>query len=176
MLLIAYHSHHMFPLAVKYEDQFAKATVTRLHQVAKCDIYSSVHSRSIDALECTSGYWKQNMTSTVRFQAAFTECINARPKVAVIVEIGPHPALKGPVQEILRTLGNSNTVYVPTCIRGQQGYETLDFFIMFSSIGVFGNRNQGNYDVANAALNALAKYRQSSDRPRISVALGALSK
>ena len=117
------------------------------------------------------------MTSTVKFQAAFTECINARPKVAVIVEIGPHPALKGPVQEVLRTLGNYNTVYVPTCIRSHQDYETLDFFIMFSSIAsVLGNRNQGNYDVANAALNALAKYRQSLDLPGISVALGALSK
>ena len=177
MLSTAYHSHHIFPLAVKYEDKLTKAIVTRLHQAAKCDMYSSVHSRRIDASECTTGYWKQNMTSTVKFQAAFTECINARPEVVVIVEIGPHPALKGPVQEVVRTLGNYNTVYVPTCIRSQQDYETLDFFIMFSSIAsVLGNRNQGNYDVANAALNALAKYRQSLDLLGISVALGAMSK
>ena len=53
----------------------------------------------------------------------------------------------------------------------------LDFFILFSSIAsVLGNRNQGNYNVANAALNALAEYRQSLDLPGISVALGAMSK
>ena len=53
----------------------------------------------------------------------------------------------------------------------------LDFFILFSSIAsVLGNRNQGNYNVANAALNGLAEYRQSLDLPGISVALGAMSK
>ena len=53
----------------------------------------------------------------------------------------------------------------------------LDFFILFSSVAsVLGNRNQGNYNVANAALNGLAEYRQSLDLPGISVALGAMSK
>ena len=53
----------------------------------------------------------------------------------------------------------------------------LDFFILFSSIAsVLGNRNQGNYNVANAALNGLAEHRQSLDLPGISVALGAMSK
>ena len=55
--------------------------------------------------------------------------------------------------------------------------DQLDFFILFSSIAsVLGNRNQGNYNVANAALNALAEYRQSLGLPGISVALGAMSK
>ena len=55
--------------------------------------------------------------------------------------------------------------------------DELDLFILFSSIAsVLGNRNQGSYNVANAALNALAEYRQSLDLPGISVALGAMSK
>ena len=55
--------------------------------------------------------------------------------------------------------------------------DQLDFFILFSSIAsVLGNRNQGNYNVANACLNSLAGYRQSLDLPGISVALGAMSK
>ena len=125
MLSTAYHSHHMYPSAVEYEDKLAQATVTPLHQAAKCDMYSSVHGRRIHASERTPGYWKQNMTSTVNFQAAFTECISARPKLAVIVEIGPHPALKGPVQESLRTLSVSDLIYLPTCMRSQQDYENL---------------------------------------------------
>lgn len=53
----------------------------------------------------------------------------------------------------------------------------LDFFILFSSVAsVLGNRSQGNYNVANTFLNALAEYRQSLDLPGISVALGAMSK
>ena len=55
--------------------------------------------------------------------------------------------------------------------------DPLDFFILFSSIAsVCGNRNQGNYNVGNTFLNALAEYRQSIDRPGISIALGAMSK
>ena len=55
--------------------------------------------------------------------------------------------------------------------------DRLDYFILFSSIAsVLGNRNQGNYNVANAALNAIAEHRQSLDLPGISVALGAMSK
>jgi len=55
--------------------------------------------------------------------------------------------------------------------------DELDFFILFSSIAsVCGNRNQGNYNVGNTYLNALAEYRQSLDRPGISIALGAMSK
>ena len=54
--------------------------------------------------------------------------------------------------------------------------DTLDFFILFSSIAsVLGNRNQGNYNVANTYLNELAEYRQTLDLPGISIALGAMS-
>ena len=54
--------------------------------------------------------------------------------------------------------------------------DKLDFFILFSSIAsVLGNRNQGNYNVANTYLNALAEYRQTLDLPSISIALGAMS-
>lgn len=42
--------------------------------------------------------------------------------------------------------------------------DPLDFFIVFSSIaGILGNRDQGNYNVANTFLNALAEYRQWCD-------------
>ena len=54
--------------------------------------------------------------------------------------------------------------------------DRLKFFILFSSIAsVLGNRNQGNYNVANTYLNALAEYRQTLDLPAISIALGAMS-
>ena len=54
--------------------------------------------------------------------------------------------------------------------------DELDHFILFSSIAsVCGNRNQGNYNVANTFLNALAEYRQENGRTGVSVALGAMS-
>ncbi len=54
--------------------------------------------------------------------------------------------------------------------------DNLDFFIMFSSIAsIFGNRNQGNYNVGNTFLNALASYRHSMRLPAVSIALGAMT-
>lgn len=55
--------------------------------------------------------------------------------------------------------------------------DQLDFFILFSSIAsVLGNRGQGNYNIGNTFLNALAKYRRSIGWTAVSVALGAMSK
>lgn len=54
--------------------------------------------------------------------------------------------------------------------------DNLDSFIMFSSIAsVLGNRNQGNYNVGNTFLNALANYRHSLRLPAVSIALGAMT-
>ena len=56
-------------------------------------------------------------------------------------------------------------------------HDDLEFFILFSSIAsVCGNRNQGNYNVANTFLNALAEYRQNMNKTGIAIALGAMSK
>jgi hypothetical protein len=56
-------------------------------------------------------------------------------------------------------------------------HDRLDFFILVSSIAsVLGNRGQGNYNIGNTFLNALAKYRRSIGLTAISVALGAMSK
>jgi KR domain len=54
--------------------------------------------------------------------------------------------------------------------------DQLDFFILFSSIAsVLGNRGQGNYNVGNTFLNALARYRRFIGLTAVSIALGAMS-
>ena len=115
----------MLPLATKYVDKLVQANVAPLRENAKCVMYSSVYGRRIDALEATASYWKQNMISTVQFRGALEECINGHPNPAAIIEIGPHPALKGPAQETLSTLRKSHVGYLPTCMRGQNDFESL---------------------------------------------------
>lgn len=121
----------MFPLASNYNDKLVQAKVTPLREDAKCNMYSSVYGRRMDAFECTPSYWKQNMVSTVKFSAALEDCIDGHANAAAIIEIGPHSALKGPTQEILHALGKSHIGYLPTCMRGQMDFETL-----LSSAGV----------------------------------------
>lgn len=121
----------MLPMALEYDHELVQANVTPLHDKAKCAMYSSVYGRRIETSECTPSYWKQNMTSTVRFSEALEQCLNGHPNAAAIIEVGPHSALKGPAHEILHSLGKSHVRYVPTCMRGQKDFETL-----LSSAGV----------------------------------------
>ncbi len=58
----------------------------------------------------------------------------------------------------------------------QTAADTLDFFVLFSSIAaLFGNPMQASYAAANAYLDALAEYRRASGRHSLSIAWGLLS-
>ncbi len=54
--------------------------------------------------------------------------------------------------------------------------QSLDFFVMFSSIAsLFGSAGQGNHSTANAFMDALAYHRQSMGLPGLSIHWGAIS-
>lgn len=105
----AYHSHHMQPLAPQYHERLSHAGVGFHPGPAQCQMFSSVTGRDIEPSELTSSYWVNNMTSTVRFSAAIEKCMDESSLDTAFIEIGPHPALRGPTLEVLRALGRDNT-------------------------------------------------------------------
>ncbi len=123
--LPAYHLHHMLPVACLYEKALVNAQVSARFLQSSCDMFSTVTSQEISPEDITAAYFKQNLTSTIQFASALTECLHKHHEINTILEIGPHPALKGPPQEISRSLGKSQIEYFHTCFREQNCLETL---------------------------------------------------
>lgn len=111
----------------------------------------------------------QSVLASLRLEAPIKGVIN----LAMILGDAPMVSMTGEEWDrALRVKIDSSWILYEETMEDE-----LDFFILFSSIAsVCGNRNQGNYNVGNTFLNALAEYKQSLDRPGISIALGAMSK
>lgn len=88
-------------------------------------MFSSVTGREVTSEDCSPSYWKQNMGSTVQFAPALTECLKFHPETSIILEVGPHPALKAPLQETLRNLDKDSIDYHHSCFREQDDFDSL---------------------------------------------------
>lgn len=122
----AFHSHHMLPLAPPYKAALEACKHFKTRN-GTCRMFSSVTSQAADFRRMGAPYWAENMVQPVRFADALTGILldeDENQLVDVLVEIGPHPALKGPGRQVLSFL-TMNLPYVATLQRGQPAYESL---------------------------------------------------
>lgn len=106
----AYHSHHMEPIAQPYHEALCNAQLDGTQQGDLDFIaYSSpvTGTRVFSAEEIADPeHWVRSMVQPVRFVDAFTDLVlgdfdPSGSSVDVILEIGPHTALGGPIKDIL---------------------------------------------------------------------------
>ncbi|KAI0179166.1 ketoacyl-synt-domain-containing protein [Hypoxylon sp. FL1284] len=140
---VAYHSPHMKLIAELYQSMIADVELKEIDN--NVEFFSSLRSRKVNADELGPIYWVENLTNPVRFTTAMKAlCEESEPDL--LIEIGPHAALKGPIMQILKTLAPSAAkapIYIPTLLRGRdasetmlelagqlfvRGYEGIDFF------------------------------------------------
>jgi acyl transferase domain-containing protein len=122
----AFHSHHMLPLAFAFQQALA-STEAFSPKPAKIPMFSSVTARDSGARLMDGTYWSDNMTGRVRFSDALTSMVlndNEEPAVDILVEIGPHPALKGPSKQTIKALG-LDLPYVASLDRKIAAYDSL---------------------------------------------------
>ena len=126
---VAYHSHHMDLVSGKYEELLGEIHPT---PCASVDFFSSLKGCKVDPTSLTTSYWVENLKSPVLFSPAATElCETTRPDnkrgVDILVEVGPHSALQGPVRQILQALeGKYDTVRsLPSLKRNEHGPTSL---------------------------------------------------
>ena len=95
---VAYHSEHTRLVADDYGASLCDIEFTPQSDV---QIFSSVSGRLIDAQSIVPRYWVDNFVSPVEFSAAFSSLVHKqKDSDLVILEIGPHNALQGPIRQI----------------------------------------------------------------------------
>ncbi|KGO65245.1 Acyl transferase/acyl hydrolase/lysophospholipase [Penicillium italicum] len=96
----AYHSHHMLPCGDAYIRSLRACGIhVNRDRDTSCTWYSSVSpGKAMDPTEeLQDTYWKDNMTNAVLFAEAMKSASNDHLNIAL--EVGPHPALKGPATQ-----------------------------------------------------------------------------
>ena len=129
----AYHSYMMKEIGALYQDLltplFADAS-SETPTTAK--MYSSV-GHSPDELRIFEGrtdwaaYWRQNLEQPVQFSGALASLAEKEGGKLHLIEVGPHSALKGPIQQIRTSIGldKNSLPYVPTLVRKEDADECL---------------------------------------------------
>jgi len=108
----AYHSHHMAPCAAPYQRALQACNIQPREPGNQCAWYSSVYpgtrmGTAVGQLEDLKGeYWKDNLLRPVLFAQALETAVamNKTELFNMVIEVGPHSALKGPASESLASL------------------------------------------------------------------------
>ena len=149
----AYHSHHMQPSSTPYL-QSLKACRIQVRECSEdCRWFSSVF---VDDELCETGletlsssYWNDNLLNPVLFAPAVENALATAGPFDMVIEVGPHPALKGPTTQILKSALGSSLPYSGTLRRGVDAIEAFsggigyfwEYFGAKSSIDFDGYRN-----------------------------------
>lgn len=145
----AFHSHHMEPLAPAYEKALNECTLYKTESEQRdVRMVSSVTARVLRGGDVSAAYWVRNMVGAVRFADALTSVLlddDEEQAVDILLEIGPHPALKGPSQQVASEL-KLDVSYLGTLTRNRPAFECL--------LETAGQLFTANYLVDLVAVNA----------------------
>ncbi|KAL6719986.1 hypothetical protein ACLMJK_001907 [Lecanora helva] len=119
----AFHSHHMLP----YAETLTQLTNETTPRPATCRMVSSVTGQAIQGPEMTGAYFARNLTGKVRFAEAVTGMLfddEAEQDIDIMIEIGPHPALKAPSRNTIQSM-KLDVSYLETLNRGSPAFESI---------------------------------------------------
>ncbi|OIW24709.1 putative polyketide synthase [Coniochaeta ligniaria NRRL 30616] len=124
---VAYHSHHMNLVAKEYRASIAKLAAPTPTGVR---FHSSLYGHLIDGTELQPNYWVDNLTCPVRFSEALQSMLEPvgdhKTGVNMLIELGPHSALQGPIKQILKAVGGpaAKISYASALVRKKDAVES----------------------------------------------------
>ena len=162
----AYHSPHMRSVAQGYLERIGHISppidkAANDDDVNRTAMFSSLTGKLVTAEELNAEYWVSNMCAPVEFSAAFSALLTHTGQLAGgrgkkvpirwggFVEIGPHAALQGPVQQIVAASTSKtakDAMYMSMVLRGKDATNT--------SLTAAGQLWDLGYDVDLMAVNA----------------------
>ncbi|RYP70067.1 hypothetical protein DL771_005684 [Monosporascus sp. 5C6A] len=130
----AYHSHHMSVLGGDYSDSLTDGLV-KLQNAGVLDpsqkyphipwVSSVTPDKGSAGLQPDPSYWRSNLESPVQFSSAVRKLMALEDTpIDLLIEIGPHAALKGPYNQILKDMGLT-TPYSSSLVRNEHGQRSL---------------------------------------------------
>ncbi|KAF2963728.1 hypothetical protein GQX73_g9837 [Xylaria multiplex] len=129
----AYHSYHMKPLKSQYSTMLVEY-LEALRQGSlirdsgchpRVQWISTVNPEKITTVKPSNCYWAENLVNPVQFSNALSSLtISKSNPIDAFVEIGPHHALKGPSEQVLRSSGRS-IPYLGSLVRCSNGQLSL---------------------------------------------------
>jgi acyl transferase domain-containing protein/SAM-dependent methyltransferase/NAD(P)-dependent dehydrogenase (short-subunit alcohol dehydrogenase family)/aryl carrier-like protein len=139
---VAYHSHHMEALANIYLDLLREELNERDWSRADplVPMFSSVmhQDRVLSAADLTVQYWVTNLVTPVKFHTAMSNALRSKGN-NLLLEIGPHSALAGPLREICSSMKVSFN-YCPAMVRFSHSTHRI--------LTVFGTLYQHGFPIA----------------------------
>lgn len=125
----AYHSHHMVPCSDKYLESLKDCNVQILTPPENAPRwFSSVYGgdqMTEDNDDLTGRYWAENMLQPVLFSQALTAALDEAGLPGLAMEVGPHPALKGPASATIEEVIGNGIPYTGTLSRNGNDVEAL---------------------------------------------------
>ncbi|PSR82297.1 polyketide synthase [Coniella lustricola] len=125
---VAYHSPHMELVANEYCDSILAAVSSSSSELSsrRVEFFSSLlGAKMANISSLDARYWVENLTKPVRFSAALKHLYTEHTP-DIIVEIGPHAALEGPIKQIIKSIDpqTSKTSYLSVLYRDQCAVKT----------------------------------------------------
>ncbi|KAI0469942.1 acyl transferase domain-containing protein, partial [Xylariaceae sp. FL0804] len=139
---LAYHSPHVVPM----EQEYINSLQSILPQSDDWDdsllFASSVTGSILAPGNLTAEHWSRNLTDPVHFSEAFEAMFTPATHPDIVVEIGPHSTLAGPIRQLLR---GRRTIYAACLKRDTDAVDTMhDLICVLVSHGYPVNLNSVN--------------------------------
>ena len=160
----AYHSDHMAALGETYESlvfqglrEVAEYVTAETKLRTPAQWISSVHPyEHVSESSLSASYWRRNLESPVLFsQAVEALASSTESAVDLLIEIGPHPALSGPLTQIRTSLTGTRAIKIPAClptlVRGQHALKSM--------LNLAGNLFLEKFPLDMKAVNATDEMR-----------------